>query len=155
MAPVRVTMLLADFATVADGKLTIVGGGWSVVGPDPQAYAIAIKIEVPWDTAAASHAMRLELVDADGRPIEVPSETGWQPLVIEGEFETGRPDGVKPGTPLDFMVAFSIGAHPLPPGGRCEWRLAIDGETEEDWHVAFTTRPASYGARPPDEPEAA
>lgn len=155
MGIVRVTMLLADFATVSDGKLTIVGGGWSVVGPDPHPYAIAIKIEVPWDRAAASHAMRLELVDADGRPVDVPSDEGWQPLVIEGEFETGRPEGVKPGTPLDFMVAFSIGPHPLPPGGRFEWRLAIDGETQEDWHVAFTTRPESYDAAAEDEADPA
>ena len=32
---VRVTMLLADFAQVADGKLTVVGGGWSLTGPEP------------------------------------------------------------------------------------------------------------------------
>jgi hypothetical protein len=28
-------MLLADFAQVSDGKLTVVGGGWSLTGPDP------------------------------------------------------------------------------------------------------------------------
>lgn len=139
-------MLLADYATVADGKLTVVGGGWSIVGPDPQPYAIAIKVEVPWDRAAAPHTLRLDLVDQDGAPVEVPSDEGWRPLVIEGQFETGRPEGVKPGTPLDFMLAFAIGAHPLPPGGRYEWRLAIDGQTRDDWHVAFTTRPPRYGA---------
>ena len=34
-------MLLADFAQVSDGKLTIVGGGWSLTGPEratAQAY---------------------------------------------------------------------------------------------------------------------
>ena len=37
----KVTMLLADYAAVADGKLTIVGGGWSVTGPVSPPFAIA------------------------------------------------------------------------------------------------------------------
>ena len=31
-------MLLADYAVVSDGKLTIVGGGWSQTGPEPAAF---------------------------------------------------------------------------------------------------------------------
>jgi len=40
----RVTMLLADFAQVSDGKLTVVGGGWSLTGPEPVPFGIAILI---------------------------------------------------------------------------------------------------------------
>src|SRR4029077_19300015 len=39
-ARVKVTMLLADFAQVADGKLTVVGGGWSLTGPEPTPFGI-------------------------------------------------------------------------------------------------------------------
>ena len=67
LAVVRVTMLLADFAQVSDGKLTIVGGGWSLTGPDPVPFGIAILIRVPWDQANQRHVMRLELLDADGQ----------------------------------------------------------------------------------------
>ena len=32
----KVTMLLADSAQAIEGKLYILGGGWSITGPDPQ-----------------------------------------------------------------------------------------------------------------------
>jgi len=41
-------MLLCDSAQVADGKLYILGGGWSVTGPQPVPSAVAIKLEVDW-----------------------------------------------------------------------------------------------------------
>ena len=47
----RVTMLLADSAQVADRKLYVLGGGLSVIGPRPQPMGVAIRIEVPWDRA--------------------------------------------------------------------------------------------------------
>jgi hypothetical protein len=35
---------------------------------------------------------------------------------------------------------------PLDAGKRYEWRLSIDGQTEDDWYVAFNTRPESPAA---------
>jgi hypothetical protein len=143
----KVTMLLADYAVVADRKLVIVGGGWSMTGPAPVPSAVAIKIEVPWDQANAKHKMRLELVDADGEPVLVPTEGGLeQQLAIEGEFETGRPPGLKPGTPLDVMLAVNLPPQPLATGTQYDWRLSIDGQTDEDWHLAFTVRPETAAA---------
>ena len=99
----RVTMLLADAAQAINGKLYILGGGWSTIGPDPVPSAIAIKIEVPWDEANKRHKLKFELVDADGRPVTVPTPTGEKPVQLEGDFEVGRPPGLKPGTPLDMV----------------------------------------------------
>jgi hypothetical protein len=138
----KAVLMLADYAAVADGKLTIVGGGWSITGPAPHPFGIALKIEVPWDQAEMRHTMRLELLDADGRPVSIPAPNGEQPLVIHGEFAAGRPPELKPGTPLDAVVAINFTPPPpIPPGGRYEWRLYIDDETHEDWRVAFSTRP--------------
>jgi hypothetical protein len=133
----KLTMLLADYAIVGGGKLTIVGGGWSVCGPQAQPFAIAGKIDVPWDQANVRHRLRLELVDADGAPVAV---AGGAPLAIESEFETGRPAGLKPGTPLDVPFAFFLGPQPIPPGARYEWRATIDGEARDDWTLSFTVR---------------
>lgn len=137
----KVTMLLADAAQAVSGKLYILGGGWSVIGPDPTPSAIAIKIEVPWDEANTPHKLRLELVDSDNRATLVPTPTGEEPVEIEGGLEVGRPAGLKPGTPLDVTVAFNFPPFPLRPDSRYVWRLLIDGHSEGDWHVAFTTRP--------------
>jgi hypothetical protein len=140
---VKATLMLADYAQVADGKLTIVGGGWSVTGPEPAPFGIAILVQVPWDQANLRHTLRLELLDADGEPVTVPDEDGEdEPLVFFDDvtFEVGRPPGLKPGTPLDFPVAVNSGPLPIPPGGRYEWRLTIDGRTDDDWRLPFTTR---------------
>ena len=66
-----------------------------------------------------------------------------QPIAIEGGFATGIPAGIKPGTPLDAVFAINIAGLLLEPGKRYEWRLSIDGRTEDDWYLAFNTRPAS------------
>jgi uncharacterized protein DUF6941 len=145
---VKVTMMLADYAQVADGKLTIVGGGWSVTGPMPVPFAIALLFEVPWDRANLKHVFRLELVDADGDPVIVSTDDGEDALVIEGEFEAGRPPGLKPGTPLDVPIAINLPGPPIPPGGRYEWRLTVNGQADGDWRLVFSTRAEEELAAP-------
>jgi hypothetical protein len=44
--------------------------------------------------------------------------------------------------PLDAAFAIALGPIPLAPGGRYVWQLSINGETREDWRVAFSTRAA-------------
>jgi hypothetical protein len=140
--PMMATMILADAAQAIENKLYVLGGGWSVTGPDPTPSAIAIALKVPWDEANARHGLRLELLDADGRPIVAgQASEGAKPVVIESHFEVGRPAGLRPGTPIDLAFAINIGPLPLPPGGRYEWRLTIDGQSEAHWHAAFSTRP--------------
>jgi hypothetical protein len=137
---VKATMLLADYAVVSDGKLTIVGGGWSQTGPEPASFGIALLIQVPWDQANTMHTFTVELLDADGAHVvlETP-DVEEQPVAFGGEFEVGRPPGLKPGTPLDFPVAMNSTPLPLEPG-RYEWRLTIDEEDRQDWSVPFTVR---------------
>ena len=136
-------MLLADFAQVSDGKLVVVGGGWSMTGPEPVPFGIAILVRVPWDQANAVHTMRLELLDADGAPVLVETDDGEAPILIFDDmtFEVGRPAGIKPGTALDFPVAINSGPLPLEPG-LYEWRLSIDGEMDDDWRLPFTVNVA-------------
>src|SRR4029450_11027086 len=110
-------MFLADYAVVSDGKLTIVGGGWSQTGPEPASFGIALLIQVPWDQANTMHSFNVELLDADGAHVvlETPDDVE-QPVAFGGEFEVGRPPGLKPGTPLDFPVAMNSTPLPLERG---------------------------------------
>ncbi len=135
-------MLLADFAQVLEGKLYIMGGGWSLTGPQPSLSAIAVKIEVPWNEANRKHNLKLDLLDSDYHAVVVPTPVGNSPVVISGDFEVGRPAGLKAGTPIDVPVAFPIGPLPLKAGERFVWKLTIDGDTNDNWQVAFSTRPA-------------
>ena len=54
----KVTIMLADFAQAVNGKLYIMGGGWSLIGPAPCPTAIAIKIEVPWNQTNEKHNLK-------------------------------------------------------------------------------------------------
>lgn len=147
----KLTMLLADAAQAVGGKLYILGGGWSITGPDPTPSAIAIKIEVPWTETNMRHSFQLRLLDEDGQPVAVPTPIGNRQMEIGGEFEVGRPAGLRPGTPIDVAIALNIGPLPLRPGARYEWRCLIDNRSEEDWRVAFSTRTAEPQARPQGE----
>lgn len=136
-------MLLADAAQAIDNKLYILGGGWSVTGPGPTNFAMALKIEVPWDQTNRTHQWRMELIDADGRQVLLAGPGGAQPLIVGGDFEVGRPPGTPDGTPIDLALSVNLGAVPFPTGQRLVWKLWIDEQTSTDWEVAFTTRPAA------------
>ncbi len=138
----KVTMMLADHAAAVGGKLYISGGGWSITGPAPTPGAIAMDVKVPWDEREHEHELLLELLDADGQPVLVPTPLGVQPLRIEGKLKLEGPldPAVKPGTPLDAPFAINYGAIPLAPGARYEWRLSVSGHMNEDWTLPFTTR---------------
>ena len=138
-------MMLADSAQEVGGKLYILGGGWSITGPEAVPMAIALKLEVPWDRTNERHSLLIELLDEDGNPflVDGPEEhDGKVPLQVTGEFEAGRPPGIKPGTPIDSALAVNFGPLPLEPGRRYQWRLSIDDATDEDWTLGFSTRPA-------------
>lgn len=142
----KVTMLLADAAQAAEGKLYVLGGGWSITGPAPTPMAIAIKIDLPWDRANMKHHWRLELLDLDERPVTVPTgrsdDREREPVFVEGELEVGRPPGLKAGTPLDIPLAINIGPLPLDPGRQFQWRFSFREFKDVDWRVQFATRPS-------------
>jgi uncharacterized protein DUF6941 len=136
-------MMLCDHAEVAEGKLFINGGGWTVTGPGPVPFAIALYIEVPWDRTNTKHTFKLELLDLDGQAITTEMRDGEEhPIMAEGDFEVGRPPGMRPGTPVAIPLAFGFPSPPpIPSGGTYVWQLSIDGGTDEDWRLTFSTRP--------------
>jgi len=144
----QVTMLLADAAQAMENKLYVIGGGWSVLrGQVPTALAILVK--VPWDQTNTKHQLRLDLVDSDGRPVQLTGPLGDQPVVIENELEVGRPPGVAPGASIDLAMAITLGPLPLP-NGRYEWRLSIGEESREDWRLPFEVAVDATAASPAD-----
>lgn len=140
-------MLLADAAQAIQGKLYVLGGGWSMTGPQPTPSALAIKFEVPWEAANRKHKVRIEMLDSDGQPVLVPGPEQPQPMLIQADLEVGRPPGLSPGTPLDSTFAINIGPIPLQPG-RYEWRCTVI-EANVSQSCAFTFRDPGITVRVP------
>jgi hypothetical protein len=149
----KVTLLLADAAEAINGKLYILGGGWSIRDASATPMAIAIKIEVPWTDSNTRHRLRLALFDEDAQPVKVTMPTGDRPVEINSVFEVGRPPGLKPGTPLDFALAINISALTLRPDTRYVWHCYINDKTEEGWQVSFCTRPEPAQPKMPHPPD--
>jgi hypothetical protein len=139
---VKVFMLLADSAQVADGKLYILGGGWSITGPEATPSAVVIKLEIDLHETNTEHHWELFLEDEDGVPVLFDSPEGIQPVEVRGELTVGPPEGVTAGTPVDVPMAVNLGPLPLKPGNRYTWRFVVGGMDLPGGSISFSTRPA-------------
>ena len=78
-------LILGDFAEVINGKLYLMGGGWSRFAPASypatMQFAIAAGVRVPWLESNEPHHLVIEMQAADGQVV----------FRVEGEVETGRP----------------------------------------------------------------
>jgi hypothetical protein len=118
------TIILCDAAEEINGKLYILGGGWThLLRPNqPANVALAMMIRVPLDEADKQHKLEVSLLREDGEPVRL----GDNPFKVEGAFEVGAPTGMKPGRELIAPVALQFGLT-LPPGDYV-WELRINGE---------------------------
>src|SRR3954462_14895192 len=140
----KVTLMIADFARVANGKLDVIGGGWSMVNAQgPFGFFVAALFQIPWDQTNPKHTVRPGLLDADGQGVPTPD---GEAIRAEGECEAGRPAGLLAGTPVDAPLGVPFGPLVLE-DGRYEVRLTIDDDTKEDWFVAFTVRQTAAPAQ--------
>jgi hypothetical protein len=154
----QATMLLCDAAEVADGKLFILGGGWSVVGmtwmpglssPVTSPMALAIKVDVPWAERDKKHTFRLELLNADLQPHMVSSPGGQVPLVVQGTFEVSRKLGIPEVVALPAVFTVTFGPMQLAPESRYIWRLRVHGLPDPLYDAWFLTGPVSAPGTPP------
>lgn len=126
-------IILCDAAQAdsGTGKLHMLGAGWTVIGTPTSPHAVALMVQVPWDRATEKLPVRIELLDSDGKPVEMPGAEGPQSIAGEAELEVGRPPGVAHGSPLSAVFALNVAQLPLAPG-RYEWRASVDGDTQAE-----------------------
>ena len=136
----RVTLMLADAAQVSEGKLHLLGGGWSITGP-PAPRRSRSSSRSPGTRPTASWNGGSSSSTPTGIPVLTPDgEGGENPIMMGGEFEVGRPPGTPHGAPIGLPLALNLAPLPLAPASRYEWRFTLDGESREDWRLAFSTR---------------
>ena len=136
VSPLQVHLILCDAAQADSGKLHMLGAGWSITRSPTAPHAVAAIIKVPWDRANQPMHLRLQMHDADGDLVGVPTPDGPVPVAADAQIEVGRPPGIAPGSMLDASFAFNFPSLPLPPG-RYEWRLRI---ADQEFVESFTVR---------------
>ncbi len=120
----QATVVLCDAAQATGGKLYVLGGGWTRLRANtPANIALGIVVHIPWDRA--NHKIRFEAVlrNDDGEAVEM-NDTQVRGT---GEFEVGRPPGMKQGEQINFPLVMSFNGLALPAGGYV-WECEIDGD---------------------------
>lgn len=130
----RVTILLADAAQIADGKLNMLGAGWSIIQSPTGPFSVVIHAQIPWNLTNTKMPWSLDLLDSDGHPVIFDEAQGA--IHMEGFVESGRPAGLESGTAIYVPFVFPFNGMPLAPG-KYEWHFKLD-ETEEAY--AFFAR---------------
>jgi hypothetical protein len=136
---VRATMMLADSAQVAEGKLYILGGGWSITSAGGAGSAVACLAHIDAAQAEHTYTWTIALEDADGLDDlagrGVSTDRADRPDLLRWHADLERnPDRHPPRHQLALLL--------LEAGSRYVWRLMIDGKTPPGGTVASSTRPA-------------
>jgi hypothetical protein len=145
---VKLRLFLADSAEVREQLLFMLGGGWTVVGPQPQPFAIAGILEVTWDETNRRRQLDFLIEDEDGQPLNVPTPTGEQPFRVSATFDVGRPAWISPGGSFNLPIAVTIAPLPWVPGRRYTVKAIIDSKPMDE--VTFAVRPLPQS--PPTAP---
>jgi hypothetical protein len=119
-------LLVADAASSVNGKLYLLGGGWDrlkvpqLPGPPAVPFSVAVGINVPWSLTNRKISFSIDVLDADG---------GEVARLAGGEFEVGRPPGLRAGTPQRFQIAV-----PAQPNFNAEGRYVIQCSVDNEVH---------------------
>jgi hypothetical protein len=133
-------LLVADGAQVVGGKLYLLGGGWDrltvpeLPGHPATPFSVAVGVNVPWSLTNRKMSFSIDVYDADG---------GHVGQLVGGEFEVGRPTGLRSATPQRFQLAGPASPE-IPTAGRYVIQCAIDGEVIG--HTAIEVMAASPAA---------
>jgi hypothetical protein len=101
-------LILADAAQVVGAKLYLMGGGWDMLTvnrafPVDQRCALALSILVPWNETNQKHSFEVEIISEDNH-----TEQPKSLVKVGGQFEVGRPPGIRPGQEQRFQLAVDM-----------------------------------------------
>jgi hypothetical protein len=110
-------LLLADHAEAVNGKLYVMGAGWTNVSrpprPAPDAmpithFGVGVSVLVPWTQTNNRHHLIVRIESEDGEPV-----LGR----VEADLEVGRPPGLRHGSDQRAVLALNVDMTFPAPGG--------------------------------------
>ncbi len=130
----ELTAILCNHAEAQNNLLYVTGGGidraFIPAGrsePFTVSLGLGIIIEVPWMATNQEHTVDVELVDADGHPVEVQRGLDErEPFRTQFRFNVGRPRHLEPGETQSVAFAINIPALPLEKLGSYVFTISID-----------------------------
>lgn len=118
------TAILCDGASVAEGKLYLLGGGWDRLSPPTGSYptqlpriALALLITVPYTATNRNHTLTIRLQGPDGESIPIARRvtpgSGGNPQIdpineMSANFNIGRPPFLAEGDAQHVPLAINI-----------------------------------------------
>lgn len=133
--PQRVSIdfvILGDFAQAEQGKLHIVGGGWTLHNamqyPSVVSFGLGIGILVPWAETNRKHDFKFEI-----------RNEGVELANGGGEFEVGRQPGTPAGMTQRVVVGLS-GQVQIPQPGTYEIKVTSGGDQKSVVFEALSVR---------------
>jgi hypothetical protein len=100
-------VLLADHAEATNGKLNVMGAGWTDQWRAPRPldaplpithFGIGVSVLIPWTETNRRHHLAIRIEDEDGR-----TELGK----VEADLEIGRPPGLPSGSDQRAVLALN------------------------------------------------
>ena len=93
-------LILADYATIVNGKLYLQGGGWDKLTinsgfPVSHHMGLAASFVIPWNETNQVHELAIEILTEDGHQLGK----------IEARIEVGRPPGIPQGQDQRAQIA--------------------------------------------------
>ena len=133
--------ILADRAEAVNGKLYMMGGGWTqtYVQDFQQAVPIsfALGILVPWNATNQQHMVQIMIEDPDGRtPIS---------FTLQAQFVAGRPATAQAGEVQRVLLAVPVTPVLFPAPGAYEVVARVGADERR---VAFSVQPLATPPMP-------
>jgi len=146
---VKVTALIANHVEAINNQLYITGGGIdrALVPPGtPAPYiahiALGVLVQIPWTATNQNHALKVDLIDADGHAVQVPSGPDTsEPFNAEMQFNVGRPPTLEVGEEQTIALAVSLPGFPFPALGQYRFVIYIDQTQLEELSFKIVGQP--------------
>ena len=133
-------LILADAAQAVNGKLYVLGGGWSTLHPVAlpltHQVSVAAGFRIPWNETNQVHHIEIAIVTADGNPIVPP---------LRGELEMGRPAGLRPGSDQTPVIAMTANTR-FERDGRYEVQVRVEDQIVKT--ITFDVAPPAKASPP-------
>lgn len=130
---VNVSVTLAEFLRVSEGKVDSLGTGWHTIGPEPRPFGVLATLQFELTDAPQEREFSLELVDSQGQPCGLAGNDEpfalFNTLALPSRQEHGR-------DVLDTTMPMMLPPVELRAGDH-EFVVKIDGETRFGWSVAL------------------